>query len=172
MSAGDPADSVPTPVDDDVTIPVDAEEMLAAAKRSAAVPDASEAPARNVVRRATVTSGAPQGPHARLQVAGSGASIMLRIYNVSATGAAFEIPEGHELRVQEGVNVMVEVFFERTDSTPSARLLAEVVHMRPARPGRLGGVSIRWDRSRQDNAGDVDRLLERLEVTPSPVSSR
>lgn len=143
------------PRKEQVTIPVDTNEMSAAARASVTVPDPAEpvppraAPAANVVLT-------PTDPlTARVSVAGSAETVTLPIHNATRSGVALEIPDDSKLLADVGTNVNVQI----TLGDEAVKVLARVAHRRRSDAARPGGIGLRWDDAASDTTEKVERIL-------------
>jgi hypothetical protein len=141
------ASGVPMPIDDESTMPVDVEEMAAAARRSRTVPDPHE-----IVLSIDVP-------------VGGGPPVTLAVHSISATGAALAVPPGLVLDLREDAQLVVEVVVTRGKSEAvRARVPVLVGHHRPPRGKAPGGLSLRWS---VDEPRDADALRGVLDHVPS-----
>lgn len=154
-------EAVPQMVEDDITRPVDADEMQAAARASRLADDPRPSP--RVIRRDRTSApvGAPAEPYAEVQVAGTAEVVTLPAHNLSPTGVALAIPDQVALSVEEGATVMVllHLGLNAAGQPLSARVPAIVAHHRRAGAGRSGGLSLRWDQSNPRTAAEIQRIL-------------
>jgi hypothetical protein len=139
---------IPMPVDDESTMPVDVDEMAAAARRSRHVPDPTE-----IVLSVEVP-------------VGGGPPVTLAVHSISATGAALAIPPGLALDLEEDAALVVEVVaVSGRAEAMRARVPVQVGHHRPPRDKTPGGLSLRW---RTEEARDAEALRRVLAIVPTP----
>jgi hypothetical protein len=133
-------DGVPVAIDDDeITTPIDVDEMEAAARASRLARDPSGP--RTLPRRS------PRLPYAELRVPGLRRSYVLAAHNPCPTGVALEMPESLALALAEGTSIHVVLRLPaRVGDRPLEVVLhARVAHCRPSRGSRPGGIALRWD---------------------------
>jgi len=144
--------AIPEPVEDESTMPVDAEEMAAAARRSRHAPDPSEV---------VLTVEVPVG---------GGPPVTLAVHSLSATGVALALPPGLALDLREDTELTVEVVVTRGRAEAErARVPVVVGHHRPPRGKTAGGLSLRW---KTEEARDADALRRVLAHVRSPSARR
>jgi hypothetical protein len=161
-----PRSPIPDPYIDQVTAPVDATEMQAAAELSARITDPEEAgPRPHVVRRAVGSS--PDGavlPYGELRIAGGGAPVRLPARQVTRTGVSLEIPVDKSITAGDGVAVVVELHLgsDVNGQEIRARIPALVAHVRKPTATQPGGISLRWDLRGVGAREALDLLLARI----------
>jgi hypothetical protein len=143
--------AIPTPVDDETTLPVDAEDMAAAARRSRDAPDPNEL--QQIVQLPL----------------GGGPPVALTAHAITATGAALAVPVGLAIDAGEARAIVVEVVVLRGgDEVAHVRVPAQLGHYRPPARGAAGGLSLRWTTDDADPAaGELKRLLALVSSAPS-----
>jgi hypothetical protein len=154
-------EAVPQLVDEDITMPVDAGEMQAAARAAQLVADPDVPP--RIIRRpaSTPAGGAPTEPYAEVQIAGTAKVVTLPAHNLSPSGVALAVPDQVSLTVETGATVMVllHLGLDAGGQPVRARVPAIVAHHRPAGDGKPGGLSLRWDHSNPRTAVEIERVL-------------
>jgi hypothetical protein len=140
---------IPQPIDEEEsTMPVDVEEMAAAARRSRHVPDPTE-----VVLSIEVP-------------VGGGPPVTLAVHSISATGAALAVPPGLALDLRDDTALDVDVVVVRGRAEAMrARVPVTVGHHRPPSGKAPGGLSLRW---RTEEARDAEALRAVLALVPTP----
>ena len=145
-----------TLVDKDATARVDLRAMQEAARRSCSAADSGPHQAR--------ATRAANAIRARVFVAGAGPAVTLRARRISTTGIVLEVPGDVVLDVAEGKSAIVHL---QVDGPAPRRLLAHVVHRRPAATGVPGGISLRWDVRDRCTRAEVSRVVTADPARPS-----
>jgi hypothetical protein len=142
-----------------VTIPVDVDEMKAAAVASTRVPDPQEPVPDRIASAANVVLTDSDQLTARLAVAGSAETVSLRIHNLTRSGVSLEVPDDSALLADVGTNVNVQMTLGTGAGTQAVHMLARVAHRRRGDGTRLGGIGLRWDDSAPQTIEKVEQVL-------------
>lgn len=148
---------VPVAVDDEDTLPVDAEQLEQAARRSCDVDDPNEAIAIPATR---TSANARPRPFVELVVAGAGTVVTLPVHRVTSMGVVLTVPAGVPVPLAPDTPVTAVVhLMPNDDEVQRARVPAHVAHHRMASPNASGGLSLRWDLREASARSAVESLL-------------
>jgi hypothetical protein len=148
--------SIPMPVEEDDTRPVDVDELAAAARRSRDVEDLHTTTAIPATR--TSPNARPR-PFVELLVAGGG-SLRLPVHRVTSMGVVLTVPRGVPVVLAMDTPVTAVVHLMHSDDELTrARVPAHVSHHRVASETASGGLSLRWDLREASARSAVESLL-------------